>query len=137
MAVVLMSIISTVAISQFTDFQQDAREAVTRDRMSELKTAIVGDARLVSQGQYLKPGFETHMGGLPNSLGELAAQGSYSSYNPFTKRGWRGPYVSNSEGIAFKDSWGVNLSYNKTNRTITSCGRDGVCGNSNDLILNF
>ncbi|NDD91979.1 hypothetical protein EBZ37_07845, partial [bacterium] len=116
MAVALVAILSVAAITQFTDFTQDAKTAVTKERMNTIRVAIKGDARMVSNGQFVRPGFEAHIGALPGSktaqsgltaLNELITNpGSYSAYSITTKTGWRGPYLSQVDSSWSKDGWG-------------------------------
>ncbi len=137
MVLLLVSILSAVVIPQFVDFGDEAKKAVTNDRLLAFKLAIIGDSRIVSNGAYLQPGFEAQVGDLPNNLDELVTQGALPAYNPFTKRGWRGPYISNSDSSWNRDGWGNLLVYSKAGRTLTSCGPDGACGNADDLSMSF
>jgi len=137
MVILLVGIVSAVVVPQYISFKEDAKKTVTQNRLSELKVAIIGDSRLVSQGEFLKPGFEANVGSVPTSLNDLVAQGSYANYDPFSKRGWRGPYVSTAEPNWDKDAWGTNFSYSAATRTITSCGKDKTCGNTDDIVVNF
>ena len=144
MTISIVAVLSTVAITQFADFGKDARAAVTKERLSALKIAIMGDSRLVSNGQYSNAGFVAHCLAPPATLDDLItrpASGVCSVvYDPFQKRGWRGPYVSSSEMSWNKDAWGTLFEYFVTGppvRTIRSCGADLVCGNSDDLNVTF
>src|SRR4051812_30043175 len=97
MTILLISIVSAVSIPAFLNFKDDARAAVTNEKLVAFKMAITGDPRAVAGGEYLQPGFEKQVGGLPSSLNDLRTQGSYTLYDPFTKIGWRGPYVSTTD----------------------------------------
>lgn len=141
MVLVLVSILAIVAIPQFVNLGNDARSAVTRDRMNSIKAAIIGDARLVSSGLLNKLGYEANCVGLPSVLGNLIAQPAAgtcaSAYNPFTQRGWRGPYLTTTDSSWSSDSWGTALQYSSAARTLTSCGADKVCGTSDDITISF
>lgn len=137
MVILLVGIMSAVAIPQFVDFSSEARTAKTQQRLKELKLAITGDASLISNGQYVKPGFEAHLGDLPNSLDDLVIQGSQPNYDPFSKRGWRGPYVNNTASDWNVDGWGNLIQYTKASRELRSCGDDGTCGNGDDILVQF
>jgi prepilin-type N-terminal cleavage/methylation domain-containing protein len=131
MVVVLLGIVSAVSIPQFVDFRKDARQAVTLDRLSSFRSAIVGDNKLN------KRGFLSDVGRAPTSLNELVARGSIATYDPISKIGWNGPYVDGTVSDWNKDSWGTNLVLDSTNRLIRSCGADVSCGNSDDLTVTF
>jgi type II secretory pathway pseudopilin PulG len=137
MAVCLVAILATVAIPSFTNFSKDARVAVTRERLSALKAAIVGDARMVANGQYTKPGYFAQVGSLPISLNDLVLQGSNPSYNVYTKVGWNGPYVSSETGWDL-DAWGTTIVYDSSARTLTSAGPDqDLATTADNIVVNF
>lgn len=138
MVITLVAIMGTFATSQYVSFAEDARRTVTISRMNDLKLAIAGDARMMSSGQYTSPGFISEVGSVPTSLNDLIAQGAYPAYSPFSRRGWRGPYVSAAaEPNWNRDSWGTLFQYTAATRTIRSCGRDLVCGNADDITTTF
>ena len=145
MALALVAILSTVAITQFTDFSKDAKIAVTKERMNTIRVAIKGDARMVQNGQFTRPGFEAHIGELPGivtaesgatALDELVTNpGDYSAYSVTTKLGWRGPYLSDSDPDWYKDAWGNDFDYDPVAKTLTSMGPDGDLATTNDNIV--
>ena len=137
MVVSLLTIISVVAIPNFINFHDDAKTKVTQEKLNSIKQAITGDARMISGGKILAIGYINHMGRLPSTLTELVTKGSQATYDPFTKKGWRGPYLNNSEADWNLDAWGTAISYNSGTRTITSCGIDLTCGNADDIQVNF
>ncbi len=147
MAITLVAILSTVAITQFTDFSKDAKIAVTKERMNAIRVAIKGDARMVANGQFVNPGFEAHIGKLPGdetaetgatALDELITEpGVYSAYSPSTKLGWRGPYLSDSDPDWYKDAWGNDFEYDPGARELTSMGPDEALGTSDDITVNL
>jgi len=150
MVVVLIAILTTIGITSGINFSQDARIAVTNEKMAAIKAAIVGDARFAAAGHYSKQGYESHCQGLPTSLNvttselvAMPAAGTCSTiYNPFLKQGWRGPYVSTTGSTAWNvDGWGTAFVYCPTMgagcavaRTLISCGQDSTCGTANDKI---
>ena len=137
MAVLLIAILSVIGVTQFTNFAKDARISVNKDRMDALKKAITGDPKLVANGQYVSPGYESQVGWLPTSLNDLVTVCSNcSAYNYYTKTGWRGPYVSNLSGWN-QDAWGIAFNYNGSNRTITSFGPDKGSGGGDDISVTF
>jgi prepilin-type N-terminal cleavage/methylation domain-containing protein len=144
LTILLISILVAVVIPQFMNLGNDAKTAVTTDRMNSLKAAIVGDARFNTAGQLTKLGFEINCTGLPSSLTDLITQPTSgncaSAYNPFTKQGWRGPYVSTTDPNWNKDAWGTAIQYFNTGppaRTLRSCGPDLVCGTADDITITF
>jgi prepilin-type N-terminal cleavage/methylation domain-containing protein len=137
MVILIMGILSRVAFSTYVDFAKDAKSTVTTSRLSELKIALLGDARMVSSGRFTSPGFINQVGNVPVTLTDLASQGTYSAYDPFNKKGWNGPYVNTSEPNWSKDAWGISFQYNSATRTIKSCGPDKVCGNADDITVTF
>ena len=138
MAVSLVAILSTIAISAFTDFSRDAKIAVTQDRLTELKRAIIGDARLIGDGQLAKAGYISQNGAVPTALADLGTKpAALSVYDPLVKRGWRGPYVDTTNSSWNRDAWGTTFSYDSAARTIKSCGPDTTCGNADDITVSF
>jgi prepilin-type N-terminal cleavage/methylation domain-containing protein len=138
MVILIMGILAKVAISSYVDFAKDAKSSVTNTRLTELKTAILGDARIVSSGRFVSPGFINQTGNAPLTLADLASQGTYSAYDPFSKKGWNGPYVNaTAEPNWGKDAWGVTFQYNAVARTIKSCGPDKICGTADDITVTF
>lgn len=144
MAVTLIAIMATVAVTQFTDFSTDAKRAVTQERMNTIRVAIKGDARMVSSGQFIRPGFEAHIGKLPGvvtgesgttALEELITNpGDYDDYSVTTKLGWRGPYLSDTDANWTKDGWGKDFDYDPVARTLKSAGPDGELVTTDDNI---
>jgi prepilin-type N-terminal cleavage/methylation domain-containing protein len=144
LTILLVSILATVAIAQFVNLGNDAKSAVTSDRMNALKMGIIGDGRYNTAGQLTKIGYEANCLGLPSTLTDLITQPTSgtctAAYDPFLKRGWRGPYVSATDPNWNKDAWGTALQYFNTGppvRTLRSCGPDLICGTGDDLTLTF
>jgi prepilin-type N-terminal cleavage/methylation domain-containing protein len=137
MAVALVAILSVVGVTAFTDFSKDARIVVTKERMGVIKAAIVGDARLVVNGQYVKPGYLAQVGAVPSDLEDLVTQpGGVSSYDVYSKSGWNGPYLS-AETDWDKDAWGEDFVYSSGGRSLTSKGPDETQGTSDDIVVTF
>ncbi len=126
-----------IAIPQFISFDDDIKISVTKEKLVSFKRAITGDARQISGGQYLSLGFEINLGVLPTALADLIAQGGYVDYNPYTKKGWRGPYVSSVDTDWDKDAWGNAIIYSAIGRSLTSPGPDGVSSTGDDIIVTF
>ena len=152
----VLSALLLIGIPQFTDFSSDARRAVTRDRMSVIREAIMGDPRLVSGGVYTKPGYIGNCLRAPdtNRLNDLSVdpgsgQCPPGAYDPVTRLGWNGPYLDTSSADWKKDAWGTDFEYtlstgadtiwgtNDDVRTLTSCGSNAICGDSDDITTIF
>ncbi len=137
MVLILVGILSAIAFPAFVDFSNDARVVTTTEKLNEFKRAIIGDPRRVANGRHLDPGFETHRGALPAALTDLTTQGAQPAYNPFSKSGWRGPYISDSSTDWNLDAWGTAIVYNAGARTLTSYGEDLAVGGGDDIIVSF
>ena len=144
MVLSLVAILAGIGVTQFVNFSADARTVVTQNKMNSLKGAITGDARLIAAGKYTNPGYSENCVGIPANLNDLITiPGSGTcavAFDPFTKRGWRGPYISTSDPAWNIDAWGTALQYFSVGppaRTIRSCGPDAICGNADDLNVTF
>ena len=137
MVIVVVSFLGVLFFPQFLDFRSEAKDAVTRARLKELREAISGNSQAISSSRYSNPGFEQDIGSVPTSLTELTVIGAYSTYDPFSKTGWRGPYIDSSVDGWDEDAWGTAYDYNSGARTITSCGPDLSCGNGDDIQVSF
>jgi prepilin-type N-terminal cleavage/methylation domain-containing protein len=141
MVILVVAILAGIGISQFVDFAGDAKQAVTKDRLNQIKTAIVGDPRLVSGGVYTQPGFLGHCGAVPSVLDDLVSMPASGNcaipYDPMTRVGWRGPYLSTASGDWNLDAWGTLIQYDSLFRTLTSCGPNLGCGDVDDISVSF
>ncbi len=97
----------------------NARVSATRQEMEQIRKAIVGNPDLVSGGELTDVGFKGDIGRLPRHLIELATRRpdttlfnypnkeSLPIWDPWTKRGWKGPYMRDDGQQGFmKDAWG-------------------------------
>ncbi len=97
----------------------NARVNATRQEMEQIRKAIVGNPDLVSGGELVDVGFKGDMGRLPRHLIELATRRpdttlynypnkeSLPIWDPWNKRGWKGPYIRDDGQQGFmKDAWG-------------------------------
>ena len=137
MVLILIAVLSKIAISSFVNLSTDSRITVTTEKLNEMKRAIVGDSRRVANGQYLNPGFENNMGAVPTALTDLTVIGAQAVYNPFTKRGWRGPYLSNTDASWNLDAWGTAIVYSSGARTLVSWGPNKAAGGGDDITVTF
>jgi len=143
--VVLLLAAVTIAIPLFLNRTETNRVGVTRQKLNEIKNAIVGDKSLVEKGSRTSFGFVGDMGVLPASLVELMEQGGYPPYGAAQGIwfGWHGPYLEsrrNAAGqyIALLDGWGNSISYTRDavnfTAVITSGGPDGNVAAGGDNI---
>jgi len=156
MAISIISILAVVGVTQFSDFGTDAKKALTMEKLMALKVAIDGDPHFYAAGEFSKAGFQANCGAAPAvALPATAAQltdlitmpssGTCATvYDPFTKLGWRGPYVSTTDSSWNKDAWGTYIEYSinapltiPATGTLLSCGPDLTCGNSDDISVTF
>jgi len=138
MTIGLIAIISSVGLTQYINYKDDARRATTLKSITELKSIIRGNSELTINGQFAMQGYLTDMGRYPASLDELVTKGAQSDFNPHIKKGWKGPYVNPNVTNWNRDGWGTALSYDALARTITSCGQDKICGSLNaadDIVM--
>ncbi|MEO0098270.1 MAG: prepilin-type N-terminal cleavage/methylation domain-containing protein [candidate division WOR-3 bacterium] len=123
--------------------QQNARITATKRNLMELRKAIVGNPEIIGGGQYLDLGFKGDVGRLPRHLIELLTnrpdtvrgfeypgRESIPAWDPFTKKGWHGPYVRDDGKLGFlEDAWGNPILYHisPSGETIglKSAGPDG------------
>jgi len=137
MVMSLVSILSVVAFPVALSWVDDAKDVSTRQKLTQLREAIVGNPNIVIGGSYARPGFLNDVGTLPTSLTQLSTKGSLSSYDPFSRIGWRGPYIDASISDWNKDAWGSSFVYSSSARTLVSCGENKICGDSDDITVNF
>ena len=130
--IVTLGILAAVAIPRMGVMTESSRINSTREEMRRIKTAIVGDARIVAGGEFINRGFEGDVGFAPSGLADLAVKpDSISVYDKFTRLGWNGPYLDSAGQNFFYDAWNAVYDYNAAARTITSTGADP------DIVLSF
>ena len=128
--------------SIYTRTTKSARITVTKQKMVQIRKAVGGDPELISGGEYVDAGFKGDLGRLPKNLMELVNKpADADSWNPFTKHGWKGPYIRDDESHSFIfDAWGDSIKFliNTTNDTIglKSTGPDGEWYNNNPVLPN-
>jgi hypothetical protein len=116
-----------------------ARVAATRQRMDELKKALVGDPNLVVDGEMVSVGYRGDVGAWPPSapgdnLGLIylwRQPPGVPSYNPYTRHGWNGPYVRADSTLEFEDdAWENPYRFIRDSNNnpigLESAGPDGI-----------
>lgn len=128
--VAVMGLISSMAMDVYTDNSNQKRFEATKERLAEIKFAIIGDPMMRMGNQRVLNGFFHDTQSLPNTISELI----YPCIEPSSKKGvtatdkstctaggnnwvhdnWNGPYLTNiqSDGneLVFRDAWGNNSS---------------------------
>ena len=78
----------------------------------------------------------------------ITKPGSVAVYNPYTKIGWNGPYLTNVDrdsvsgtADALKDAWGTNYVFTTVNgkHAVLSCGPNATnnSGAGDDIVVYF
>ncbi len=128
--VAVMGLISTMAMDVYTDHSNQKRFEATKERLAEIKFAIIGDPMMRVGSQAVLTGFYNDMERLPTSIKELI---NYSNLNAhcvdstdtaaptYTSEPlciantdhkwvhWQGPYLntqSSGTNLVFQDGWG-------------------------------
>ncbi len=119
--IVILGIVAAVAVPKFGTLTENSKITATKDEITRLKTAIIGDSRVVSGGEYVNRGFEGDVGHAPSQLQDLVQKpDSIPPYNKFTRIGWNGPYLDSAEQYYLVDAWSNPYVYDPSARTITS-----------------
>lgn len=121
--IVVLGILAAVAVPRYFDIAESSKINATKQEMTALKRAIVGNPSATAGGEYVDRGFEGDCGFVPSQLNDLVNKpGSVSVYNPITRLGWNGPYMDSSSGEYLIDAWGNNYVYQPSFRRLRSTG---------------
>ena len=136
--IVVMAIISIMAgimITMVYRVWESSDEEITRTRMRELKTALVGDRRIVQNGVRTHFGYAGDIGQLPESLHDLIVDPGAAN--------WNGPYLpAGFDAATFnRDAWDRAIEYatatdasgRRSTAVLASYGADGVAGTADDI----
>jgi type II secretory pathway pseudopilin PulG len=129
LAVLALSIAAATFFAVVKPTSDTARENITQARLDLWKSAMIK--------------YRAHnAGGYPASLSVLqgtnAATCNVNSAGGLN--GFCGPYINSdtySNTELMNDAWGSSFSYNSTAGTLSSCGSDRVCGNTDDWKVSF
>ena len=131
--IVVLGILAAFAFPRFGSMSESAKIAATKEEMTSLKRAIVGNPSAVSGGVYIDRGFEGDVGFVPSRLQDLAAKpDSVATYDKLTRLGWNGPYVDSAGGLYLSDAWGVQYDFEPNSRRLISVG-----GVPDSIIITF
>ncbi|MBE0434361.1 MAG: type II secretion system protein [Methylomicrobium sp.] len=144
----ILTVLATIAIRSTNDLGFQVRYEQTKERLEMIRHAILGNPRLIINGQQAISGFVADMGRLPTCLRELVDNYNCDTglANPIWANagepsnlsvGWRGPYLNISgnpdKDDAFTDGWGNTSDdgnygwqyvLNEPNLSITSLGKN-------------
>lgn len=149
--VVVMAIIATltgIMIPFIYRIWESTEIDTTRERMTDLKKAMVGDPKLIQNGVRTHFGFVGDNGHLPAAIanpdfaGRFTVSDDLVTASPMLYPNWNGPYMPSGFDSAKykKDAWGRNIIYTVTTSgsrrvaaSLVSAGPDGVPGTSDDI----
>ncbi|NRA56275.1 MAG: prepilin-type N-terminal cleavage/methylation domain-containing protein [Gammaproteobacteria bacterium] len=124
--VAVMGMISTMAMEVYTNNSNQQRYDLTKQRLAEIKFAIIGDPMMRVGSQAVLSGFFNDMKRLPYTLSELIYQCRTNlnvgipankdncdlALGEIWEEKWDGPYLnniqSNGNDLVFRDAWGNN-----------------------------
>ena len=138
-SVAILAIMSGLMVPMVYKVWESNEKTETREKMAELKRAMVGDQRMVQNGIRMHYGFVGDNGELPTVIADLVNNsGSFAN--------WHGPYLVGAfdPNDYSRDAWGRNLVYTRHApaisaggqeivATLASLGPDGLAGTSDDL----
>lgn len=137
LVIVIIGILATVALRSGSEVYQSARIEETKQELTTLRIATVGNVYLENNGIRSDFGYVGDIGALPLTLDNLIA-------NPGGYTTWQGPYIANrfaEVGNDFKrDAWGRDYLFSG-GVTVTSTGSGSnivgrLANSSAELFLN-
>jgi len=149
--VVVMAIIATltgIMIPFIYRIWESTEIDTTRERMTDLKKAMVGDPKLVQNGVRTHFGFVGDNGQLPSAISNPDFGGQYTVSDELITAShmlypnWNGPYMpAGYDPAKFKkDAWGKDFVYTVTTSgtrrvaaSLVSGGPDGILGTADDI----
>jgi len=131
--VAIVAIMTGMMIPMVYRVWESNEEDLTRQRMRDLKVALVGDSRLIQSGSRYHFGYVGDLGQLPATLGHLLQ-------NLDSNPSWQGPYLPSGYNADKydKDAWGNIIVYDPTPSGqyaafLTSKGPNGILSDSDDI----
>ncbi len=113
--IVIISVLSLVAVQNFANRTERKRAEETRNEMTAIRNALVGDEDKIQNGFRVDYGYVGDVGSVPTALADLA---DASIAN--------GPYISSNfqqdPDDWMTDAWGVTYSWNSSTLILTSDG---------------
>lgn len=130
--IAIVSILAGIMIPFIYRIWESTDIETTKERMSDLKKAMVGDPRLIQNGMRIHYGYVGDCGTLPGKLENLIA----ADWNECPN--WKGPYLPagfNSEDYN-KDAWGEEIIYDLSGKLISK-GADRIQNTEDDISINI
>jgi type II secretory pathway pseudopilin PulG len=150
MTLALLTVLVVVSIAPIGDSIEEQRFELTRQKLDQIRVALIGDPRVREGGSRSSFGYFGDIGDFPPEADGLAAlvtqPGGVSTFGVDTTHrlgiGWRGPYFeeSSTPALTWNDGWNQPLAYtyDGATLTVTSQGADlaaGGTGYDQDLTL--
>lgn len=131
--IAIVSILAGIMIPFIYKVWENAEIETTKERISDLKKAMVGDPRLIQNGVRIHYGYVGDCGQLPGKLENLIVKDEIECPN------WKGPYLPPGFNLSDydKDAWGEVLIYDHVQATLLSKGADRVSGTKDDITLSI
>jgi prepilin-type N-terminal cleavage/methylation domain-containing protein len=141
--VVVMAIIATltgIMIPFIYKVWESTEIDTTRERMTDLKKAMVGDPRLIQNGVRTNFGFVGDNGQLPEAISNPDFGGQYTVSDDLVTGSYLYMPAGYDPAKYKKDAWGRNIVYTVTTSgsrrvaaALVSAGPDGALGTSDDI----
>ncbi len=99
---VILAAVAALVLSNVDRTTDDAERIAATATLHTLREAIIGSAAapgLLSDMKYV-PGFRSVNIRTHDLLSDLSYPTEFRTYDPVAKRGWRGPYLRNTQGAA-------------------------------------
>lgn len=139
--IIIVGFLAVVAVPKFFGFTDQAKEAVTKQKLSSIRLAIIGNPDVRSASTSIDRGYIADVGHIPPNLNSLVDQSydpSAATWNKFNQIGWNGPYINDVvDGDFINDGWERAFQYDSGNRAIRSAGPNGIYGDSDDIVSTF
>lgn len=129
--IAIVSILAGIMIPFIYRVWENAEIETTKERMSDLKKAMVGDPRLIQNGVRIHYGYVGDCGALPSTLEKLIIADLNECPN------WKGPYLpAGFDSSDYnRDAWDEVLIYDPVQTTLMSKGADRISGTADDITL--
>lgn len=121
LVVFILGLIASSALLVVDDFEDQGRYDETKERLITLRRAIAGPDNLLVGDELVESGYISDTNALPTSVNDLFEDPGVS--------GWNGPYLSDINGVDFRDGWGFSFDFDDSvdgKLTIKSLGKDNI-----------